>query len=172
MGNFLLSIGAPLYTYLPAKALSFLFFGHLWTIGSYLLLTEYCSYQRFALVLYDISHHGVHQSPHPLWSLCPLCSFTIATNGRSHRMLYFSIQEREKCSKSTMSILSILSILSIACNAKVSEKVFFFNHLLFSWDAVSNDVGGMFNQGLLRKSVQKDYQEEIGTDDNVFNDGC
>ena len=57
-------------------------------------------------------------------------------------------------------------------NAKVSEKVFFFNHLVFSWDAVSNDVGGMFNQGLLRKPVQNDYQEEIGTDDNVFNDGC
>ena len=49
-------------------------------------------------------------------------------------------------------------------------------------------MGGLFNQGLLRKAVQKDYQEEtakqkdyqeeaaissqIGTDYNLSNDGC
>ena len=68
------------------------------------------------------------------------------------------------------------------------EKVFFFNHLVSSGDASSNDVGGLFNQGLLRKAVQKDYQEETGkqkdyqeeaavsskiwTDYNFSNDGC
>ena len=31
-------------------------------------------------------------------------------------------------------------------------------------------MGGLFNQGLLRKSVQKDYQEEIRTGDDVAND--
>ena len=128
VGNFLLSIGVPLYV--PIYRLYIL-----WSSMDNRKLpfvNSVCSHQRFALVLYDISHPGVHQSPHPLWSLCPLCSFTIATNGRSHRMLYFSIQTKEQCSKSTMSILSILSILSIVCNAKVSEKVFFFNHLVFS----------------------------------------
>ena len=68
------------------------------------------------------------------------------------------------------------------------EKVIFFNHLVFSGDAASDDVGGLFDQGLLRKAVQKDYQEEtakqkdyqeevaissqIGTDYNLSNDGC
>ena len=49
-------------------------------------------------------------------------------------------------------------------------------------------MGGLFNQGLLQKAVQKDYQEEtakqkdyqeeaavsskIGTDYNFSNDGC
>ena len=61
-------------------------------------------------------------------------------------------------------------------------------YLVFSGDAASNDVGGLFSQGLLRKAVQKDYQEEtvkqkdyqeeaavsskIGTDYNFSNDGC
>ena len=85
--------------------------------------------------------------------------------------------------------MSILSILSILCNAKISVLgKGCFNHPLFSGDAASNDVGGLFNQGLLRKAVQKDYQEEtvkqkdyqeeaaissqIGTDYNFSNDGC
>ena len=63
-----------------------------------------------------------------------------------------------------------------------------FNHPLFSGDAASNDLGGLFDQGLLRKTMQKDYQEEtavkkdyqeeaaisskFGTEHSVSNNGC